>query len=114
MLSEMKKFSNKPFEASQNEAAVKNLHIGMAASIILSVLFRLLLRRDSLFHPSWPLLIVFLSTSAPLFVLYRYLINIGTTKRNADGTLISSGEDLNQAGITEWCFDVIYVTCEYR
>lgn len=100
------------FEASQNEVAVRNLHIGMASSIILSILFRFLLRRNSLLHPSWGLIIIFLTTSTPSFVLYRYLTGIGTTKRNADGTLISSGEDLNQAGITEWCFDVIYITCE--
>jgi hypothetical protein len=40
------------------------------------------------------------------------LEKIGTTRRDAAGTLISSGEDLNQPGITEWCFDIVYVTCK--
>jgi hypothetical protein len=38
------------------------------------------------------------------------LEKIGTTRRDAAGTLISSGEDLNQPGITDWCFDIVYVT----
>ena len=85
----------------------------MASSILVSALLRLLLRRDSLFHPSFGIIAVFAVASAPSFILYRYLVGIGTTKRNSDGTLISSGEDLNQGGVTEWCFDVIYVTCEW-
>ena len=43
--------------------------------------------------------------------MYRYLVKIGTPRRDPAGNLVSSGEDLNQGGITEWCFDVLYVTC---
>lgn len=37
---------------------------------------------------------------------------MGTPKRDTTGQLISSGEDLNQPGVTEWMFDVLYVACE--
>jgi hypothetical protein len=36
---------------------------------------------------------------------------IGKPKRDAAGTLLSAGDDLNQPGLTEYAFDVIYVTC---
>jgi hypothetical protein len=43
--------------------------------------------------------------------LSNYLVKIGTPRRDpTTGMLISYGEDLNQAGVTEWCFDVLYVT----
>ena len=41
--------------------------------------------------------------------LVPYLVKIGTPKKDPSGMLISSGEDLNQAGMTEWCWDIIYV-----
>lgn len=96
--------------ASQNENAVKNLRLGMLIPTVLHILLRLLFRRSSL-PPSKGSLAIYIITFLPIFLLSRYLEKIGTTKRDASGTLISSGEDLSQAGITEWCFDVIYVTC---
>jgi len=49
-----------------------------------------------------------------MFLLSNYLVKIGTVKRDpSTGTLMSSGEDLSQPGVTEWCFDVLYVTCEF-
>ena len=96
--------------ASQNENAVKNLRLGMLIPTVLHILLRLLFRRSSL-PPSKGSLAIYTITFLPIFLLSRYLEKIGTTKRDASGTLISSGEDLSQAGITEWCFDVIYVTC---
>lgn len=75
-------------------------------------LLRLLFRRSSL-PPSKGSLAVYILAYVPTFFLTRYLENIGTVKRDASGTLISSGEDLAQGGITEWCFDIIYVTCEH-
>lgn len=41
-------------------------------------------------------------------------MKIGTPKRDGAGNLISSGEDLNLGGITDWCFDVLYVTCKLK
>ncbi|KLO12859.1 DUF788-domain-containing protein [Schizopora paradoxa] len=95
--------------ASQNETAVRNLKLGALISIALTILFRLLLRRGIL-PQSKLALFVFVSTGGVEALLLRYLINIGTVKRDASNALVSAGEDLSQSGITEWCFDVVYIT----
>jgi hypothetical protein len=49
----------------------------------------------------------------PSIFLTRYLERIGSPRLDpTTGTLISSGEDLSRPGILEWCFDVVYITCE--
>ncbi|KAI6034084.1 hypothetical protein BKA83DRAFT_4184706, partial [Pisolithus microcarpus] len=76
----------------------------------LSLVLRLLLRRDSL-PPSKGSLLIYVLTYLPALFLSRYLESIGTSRRDpTTGALISSGEDLNQPGVTEWSFDVLYVT----
>ena len=84
----------------------------MILSILLSVALRLVFRRHSL-PPSFGLWTVIILTAIPHVLIYRYLLTIGTVKRDPSGVLIISGEDLSQEGITEWCFDVIYITCKY-
>lgn len=44
--------------------------------------------------------------------LYRHLKKLGTPKRDSAGNLVSSGDDLNQPGMTEWMFDILYISCE--
>ncbi|KAJ8086385.1 hypothetical protein PM082_005208 [Marasmius tenuissimus] len=96
--------------ASQNEATVKNLKLGMMIPTIISIVLRLLFRRDSL-PPSKSSLVLYIATFLPALYLSNYLIKIGSTRRDpTTGTLISYGEDLSQPGVTEWCFDVLYVT----
>ncbi|KAK7470901.1 hypothetical protein VKT23_002317 [Stygiomarasmius scandens] len=96
--------------ANQNEATVKIIKLGMIIPTIISLLLRLLLRRDSL-PPSKGSLAIYVATFFPVFLLSNYLIKIGTTRRDpTTGTLISYGEDLNQPGVTEWCFDILYIT----
>ncbi|KAH0587428.1 hypothetical protein H2248_006217 [Termitomyces sp. 'cryptogamus'] len=96
--------------ATQNEAAVKTLKLGMLLPTLISILCRVLFRRDSL-PPSRASLAIYVATFCPAFFLSNYLIKIGTTRRDpTTGSLISYGEDLNQAGVTEWCFDILYVT----
>lgn len=97
--------------AAQNDRTVRNLHLGMFFTLSLSILFRLILRSNTL-PPSKGLLAVLLVTGIPSGILYRHLVRTGTSKRDAAGVLISSGEDLAAKGITELCFDVIYLTCE--
>lgn len=98
--------------ASQNEATVKNLRLGLILPTVLSLLLRLLFRRDSL-PPSKSSLAIYLGTFFPAFFLSNYLVKIGTTRRDpTTGTLISYGEDLNQPGLTEWAFDILYITCK--
>ncbi|KAJ4472240.1 hypothetical protein J3R30DRAFT_3709686 [Lentinula aciculospora] len=96
--------------AGKNETTVKNLRLGLLVPTVLSLLLRLLFRRGSL-PPSKSSLILYLGTFFPAFFLSKYLIQIGTTRRDpTTGTLISYGEDLNQPGLTEWAFDVLYIT----
>ncbi|KAJ3880178.1 hypothetical protein F5051DRAFT_400600 [Lentinula edodes] len=96
--------------ANQNEATVKHLRLGLFLPTILSLLLRFLFRRNSL-PPSKGSLALYLGTFFPGFFLSKYLIKTGTTRRDpTTGTLISYGEDLNQPGLTEWAFDVLYIT----
>ncbi|KAF9534377.1 hypothetical protein CPB83DRAFT_781907 [Crepidotus variabilis] len=96
--------------AGQNESTVKTLKLGMLLPTLVSLLLRFLLRRSSL-PPSKSSLALYIVTFLPAFFLSNYLIKIGQPRRDpTTGTLISYGEDLGQAGVTEWCFDILYVT----
>jgi hypothetical protein len=96
--------------AAQNEVALRNLQRGMFIANILYFSLRFLLPWRA-FPPSWGQLTVYGLTALPTLVLYRHLSSIGLPRRDpTTGILISSGEDLNQPGVTEWCWDVIYVT----
>jgi len=98
--------------AQQNEQALRNLKLGMFIPTLLSTLLRLLFRRSSL-PPSKGSLAIYIVTYLPALFLSRYLERMGTSRRDpTTGALISPGEDLNQPGVTEWCFDILYVTCE--
>ena len=100
------------FVAHQNETVVKTLKLGMIIPTVLSLLLRILFRRSSL-PPSKSSLAIYIITFFPAFFLSNYLVKLGTTRRDPmTGTLISYGEDLNQPGVTEWCFDILYVTCK--
>ncbi|KAJ7904281.1 hypothetical protein B0H14DRAFT_2662150 [Mycena olivaceomarginata] len=96
--------------AGQNESTVKTLKLGMILPTVISLVLRLLFRRGSV-PPSKGALFLYTVTFFPAFFLSNYLIRIGTTRRDpTTGTLISYGEDLSQPGVTEWCFDILYVT----
>ncbi|PFH52670.1 hypothetical protein AMATHDRAFT_173262 [Amanita thiersii Skay4041] len=96
--------------ANQNETAIKTLKLGLFIPTFVSLLLRFLLRRNSL-PPSKGSLAIYILTFFPVLFLSSYLIKMGTTRRDSvTGTLISYGEDLNQPGVTEWCFDILYIT----
>ncbi|KXN87899.1 hypothetical protein AN958_07908 [Leucoagaricus sp. SymC.cos] len=96
--------------AHQNEAAVKTLKLGMIVPTLISLVLRFLFRRSSL-PPTKTSLALYVVTFFPSLFLSNYLIKIGTPRRDpTTGTLISYGEDLNQTGVTEWCFDILYIT----
>ncbi|KAL9712491.1 hypothetical protein Ac2012v2_003729 [Leucoagaricus gongylophorus] len=96
--------------AHRNEAAVKTLKLGMVVPTIISLVLRFLFRRSSL-PPSKFSLALYVITFFPSLFLSNYLIKIGTPRRDpTTGTLLSYGEDLNQTGVTEWCFDILYIT----
>lgn len=98
-------------QAAHNDQAIKYLHLGMFLSLLISTAIRLLFGSAS--FPSKTTVSVFISTLIPEIFLYRYLVKIGTSRKDPQtGALLSSGEDLNRQGVTEWCFDVIYITCK--
>ena len=100
--------------ASQNANSVKALRVGLLAASALSFILRLLFRQGSLSPRKLSFWIYSLSMIPSVF-LSQYLIRIGTPRHEpSTGGLLSSGEDLSRSGIIEWCFDVIYITCEHR
>jgi len=100
--------------AHRNETMVKTLKLGMIVPTIISLVLRFLFRRSSL-PPSRFSLALYVVTFFPSLFLSNYLIKIGTPRRDpTTGTLLSYGEDLNQTGVIEWCFDILYITCALR
>ncbi|CEL57781.1 Meiotically up-regulated gene 69 protein OS=Schizosaccharomyces pombe (strain 972 / ATCC 24843) GN=mug69 PE=1 SV=4 [Rhizoctonia solani AG-1 IB] len=94
--------------AAQNEVAIRNLQMGMLIANVLHWVLRFLFCRPVLARGPTSLYIL---TFIPTVVLYRHLTSIGLPRKEPQtGTLISPGEDLSQSGITEWCWDIIYVT----
>ena len=97
--------------AANNERAISNLRQGLLIVITLSILIRALFRPKSL-SPARPSFWMQILSHILSTVIARYLFKIGEPKRSATGELISPGEDLNQSGVMEWCFDIIYVACK--
>ncbi|KZO93287.1 DUF788-domain-containing protein [Calocera viscosa TUFC12733] len=92
--------------AAQNESAIRRLNIGMALVNLNWLLLRYFI------HHRFPLsqILLYLLTLAPSLALYRYLLASGTPQRDSSGLLLSPGEDLSAGGVTEYAWDVIYVT----
>jgi hypothetical protein len=81
----------------------------MLAAPILALLLRLLLGHSAI--PSKISSVLHVLTAVPLVILYKHLYSIGSPRRDPiTDALIGSGEDLNMPGITEWCWDIVYVT----
>ena len=97
--------------AASNERAISNLRQGLLIATTLSMFIRIIFRIKSL-SPTRPSFWIHILSHIPSTFIAKYLANIGEPKRTATGELISPGEDLNQSGVTEWCFDLIYVTCK--
>ena len=97
--------------AANNERTISNLRQGLLIFITLSMLIRLIFRTKSL-SPTQPSFWIHIFSHILSTITARYLSKIGEPKRSAEGELISPGEDLNQPGVTEWYFDVIYVSCK--
>ncbi|RPD52848.1 putative opsin, partial [Lentinus tigrinus ALCF2SS1-7] len=96
--------------AQHNAETIKNLRMGMLASLALSLLLRVLFRRDAL-RPTTFAFWLYAFSLVPSVFLSRYLERIGSPRRDpTTGALISAGEDLARPGIIEWCFDVVYIS----
>lgn len=89
--------------AKSNAAALNNLHIGSLAVNGLFLLFHYFFKTRSLF---WWFLV-----SIPSFACQFTLERTGRPVYDpSTGALKSSGEDLGAEGLTEYMFDVIWVT----
>jgi len=97
--------------AANNERAISNLRQGLLIATTLSLLIRIIFRTKSI-SPTRLSFWIHIISHIPSTFIARYLAGIGEPKRTGTGELISPGEDLNQPGVIEWCFDVIYVTCK--
>jgi hypothetical protein len=90
--------------AKANAAALQNLHIGSLTVHTIFMLSHFLLHR----HRSLPLWGLF---SAPSLICEYVLESSGRPKYDAStGALKNAGEDLGAQGLTEYMFDVIWVT----
>ena len=91
--------------AKANAAALSNLHIGSAVAHVVFLTFNLALassRRS---------LLAYAILSAPSLACEYALESSGRPRRDpATGALRSSGEDLAAPGLTEYMFDVVWVT----
>jgi len=75
---------------------------------LVSILLRLFVRKatfSSVFS-----VILYILPIAPTIALYSFLVKAGSPRRDASGALISPGDDLNQPGLLDWSWDVVYVT----
>merc|ERR1712000_196688 len=89
--------------AKSNAAALNNLHISSLVVNVLFLLAHFLFRSRSL----W----LYGLLSAPALIC-EYVLEISGRPKYDSQTkaLIKSGEDLNAPGLTEYMFDVIWVT----
>ncbi|KAI1335099.1 hypothetical protein F5Y15DRAFT_256263 [Xylariaceae sp. FL0016] len=89
--------------AKANAAALTNLHIGTLIVNSLFVLFNLLIKKRSM----W----LYVLLSLPSFLCEYVLESSGRPKYDpSTKALKASGEDLSAPGLTEYMFDVIWVT----
>ena len=98
--------------AASNERAIQNLRQGLLVASTLSMFIRIIFRTKSL-SPAQVSFWLHILSHIPSTFIARYLYKIGEPRRTDTGELISPGEDLNQPGVIEWCFDIIYVTCKH-
>ncbi|KAK5627683.1 hypothetical protein RRF57_003398 [Xylaria bambusicola] len=89
--------------AKSNAAALKNLHIGTLVVNTFFVLSNLLFKRKSL--------LLYVVLSLPSFICEFVLESTGRPKYDpSNNSLKTAGEDLSAPGLTEYMFDVIWVT----
>jgi hypothetical protein len=89
--------------AKANISTLNNLHIGTLSVNVIFILFSLLIRRRSL--------LTYAILSVPSLVAEYILESTGRPKFDpSTKALKSSGEDLAAPGLTEYMFDIIWVT----
>jgi hypothetical protein len=99
--------------AAQNEVALKNLFYGQLLNNLVPLVIRFVFRLLGYPFSTTALILSVLSLVLSQFI-YGRLTKMGSPKRDAAGAVISPGEDLSRPGITEWMFDILYITCKFR
>ncbi|KAF8505549.1 hypothetical protein F5888DRAFT_1649976 [Russula emetica] len=95
--------------ASQNEAAIKNMLYGHLLGNLLPLLIRILFQWQA-FQQSKKAIVLYCGSAALSQFFYQHLKRMGTPRRDSTGNLVSPGDDLNQPGMTEWTFDILYIS----
>lgn len=90
-------------QAIANAQTLKLLHAVSAGVNLFYLAVFFIFKRPGSIKP-------YLFCSLPAFLLQYQLERMGRPKFDAKGTLVSAGDDLAQAGLTEWFHDVIYLT----
>ncbi|KAI9484265.1 MAG: hypothetical protein EXX96DRAFT_561609 [Benjaminiella poitrasii] len=93
--------------AAANKKTLENLRKGLLSINTIYFLWRIVYHWDSFTIGQFLLYIV---TTSLTLVFYRVLSSSGSPHYAADGSLLSSGDDLNSEGLTAYMFDIIYVT----
>jgi hypothetical protein len=89
--------------AKANAIALNNLHMGTLGLNVLFILFNLLIKRRSL--------IAYALFSIPCLTVEYMLETTGRPKFDAHTrALKSAGEDLAAPGLTEYMFDIVWIT----
>jgi hypothetical protein len=104
------RFSTALLKASQNEGALKNMMYGQALNNLIPLVIRLFylwMGRPLKLMP----MALYISTLGISQFIYTRLAQMGKPRRDAAGAVVSPGEDLGQTGVTEWMFDVLYISC---
>jgi len=94
---------SKKDRAKNNTATLNNLHIGTLSLNAVFILFNVLIKRRSI--------VAYLTLSTPGLIAEYILETSGRPKYDpATKALKSAGEDLAAQGLTEYMFDVIWIT----
>ncbi|KAI8060930.1 hypothetical protein BC940DRAFT_310979 [Gongronella butleri] len=93
--------------AAANTKTLANLQMGFLGVNALYIAWRVIYHWASFTKGIAFLYIVATGISVMLWNLLR---SSSTPRFAADGSLVSSGEDLNAEGLTAYCFDIIYIT----
>lgn len=93
--------------ANTNAVKIQNMRKAAIAVNVLFILIRLVWYYGTTSKKTWFMYIV---TNIAATLIQLQLENIGMPRFAEDGQLISAGEDLGQKGLTEYLFDIVYMT----
>ncbi|KAI8344542.1 hypothetical protein BC941DRAFT_408895 [Chlamydoabsidia padenii] len=93
--------------AASNTKTLTNLQLGLLSVNAVYLLWRIIYHWSSLTKTEG---FFYILTTGLTLLFYSILKSSGTPSYTADGTLRSSGDDLNAEGLTAYMFDIIYIT----